>query len=36
MLNPRVLLALVLKKMLYDDLRKMGNPIPSAPLSAPR
>ena len=30
MLNPRVLLALAFKKMLYDDSRKIGNPVPPA------
>ena len=27
MLNPRVLLTLAFKKMLYDNSRKMGNPV---------
>ena len=31
MLNPRVLLTLAFKKMLYDNSRKMGNPVPLAP-----
>ena len=31
MLNPRVLLKLTFKKMLYDNLRKMGNPVSLAP-----
>ena len=32
MLNPRLLLKLVFKKMLSDNSRKMGNPVvPSAP-----
>ena len=31
MLNPSVLLTLVFKKMLCDDPRKMGDPVPSAP-----
>ena len=31
MLNPRVLLTLVFKEMLYDNSRKVGNPVPSAP-----
>ena len=36
MLNPRMLLTLAFKKMLYDNSRKTGNPVPPAPLSAPR
>ena len=31
MLNPRVLLKLTFKKMLYDNSRKMGNPVSSSP-----
>ena len=31
MLNYRVVLTLALKKMLYDNSRKMGNAVPSAP-----
>ena len=31
MLNPTVLLTLAFKKMLYDNSRKMGNPVPPAP-----
>ena len=31
MLNPRVLLTLAFAKMLYDNSRKMGNPVPLAP-----
>ena len=30
MLNPRVLLTLAAKKMLYDTSRKMGNLVPPA------
>ena len=29
-LNPRILLTLALTKMLYDNLRKIGNPVPRA------
>ena len=31
MLNPRVLLTLAFKKMLYDNSRKIGNPVSLAP-----
>ena len=31
MLNSKALLALALKKMLYDNSRKMGNPVLPAP-----
>ena len=31
MLNFRVLLTLAFKKMINDNLRKMGNSVPSAP-----
>ena len=30
MLNPRVLLTLAFKKMLYDNSREMSNPVPPA------
>ena len=30
-LNPGVLLTLAFKKMLYDNSRKMGNPVSPAP-----
>ena len=30
MLNPRILLTLAFKKMLYDNSRKIGNPVPPA------
>ena len=32
MLNPRVMLTLAFKKMLYDNSRKMGNPVPLPPV----
>ena len=31
MLNPKVLLTLAFKKMMYDNLRKMGNLVSLAP-----
>ena len=31
MLNPTVLLTLAFKKMLYDNSRKLGNPVSPAP-----
>ena len=31
MLNPKVLLTLAFKKMLYDNSPKMGNPVSLAP-----
>ena len=31
MLNPGALLTLAFKKMLYDNSRKMGNPVSPAP-----
>ena len=30
MLNPRILLTLAFKKMLYDNSRKISNPVPPA------